>query len=260
MKMSVVDAFTNELFKGNPAAVCFVDQWPTDKLMQNIAMENRFSETAFAIKKADANYDLRWFTPGGEIDLCGHATLATGYLVFQNAAPKDTDTVTFNTQSGALKVTKKGDLYEMAFPSYELKSVPVTDEMEAAFGVRPIEAYLGRDLLAVFANEDQVKKMQPNTKKLKELDGLLQNVTAPGKNYDCVSRSFAPKLNVVEDPVCGSGHCHIIPYWAKKLNKNQITAFQASNRTGILYCDYQGETTKLAGHATLYSTGNLNLK
>ncbi|KRL00794.1 PhzF family phenazine biosynthesis protein [Liquorilactobacillus capillatus] len=260
MKMSVVDAFTNELFKGNPAAVCFVDQWPTDQLMQNIAMENRFSETAFAIKKADANYDLRWFTPGGEIDLCGHATLATGYLVFQNATPKDTDTVTFNTQSGALKVTKKGDLYEMAFPSYKLKSVPVTDEMEAAFGVRPIEAYLGRDLLAVFTNENQVKKMQPNLEKLKHLDGLLQNVTAPGKAYDCVSRSFAPKLNVDEDPVCGSGHCHVIPYWAKKLGKNQIAAFQASERTGTLYCDYQGEITKLAGHATLYSTGNLNLK
>ncbi|MCP9313750.1 PhzF family phenazine biosynthesis protein [Liquorilactobacillus satsumensis] len=259
MKMYVVDAFTDKLFKGNPAAVCFVEKWPTDKLMQNIAMENKFSETAFAIKKTDDNYDLRWFTPGGEIDLCGHATLATGYLVFQTAAPKNSETVTFNTQSGALKVTKKGDLYEMSFPSYGLKPVPVTDEMATAFGVRPVEAYLGRDLLAVFPNEDQVKKMQPDLEKLKHLDGLLQNVTAPGKTYDCVSRSFAPKLNVDEDPVCGSGHCHIIPYWAKKLDKNKITAFQASARTGVLYCDYQGKVTKLGGHATLYSTSQLNL-
>ncbi|MDI6666747.1 PhzF family phenazine biosynthesis protein [Leuconostoc falkenbergense] len=259
MKMYVVDAFTDKMFQGNPAAVCFVDVWPDDELMRNIAMENKFSETAFAIRKSDDYYDLRWFTPGGEIDLCGHATLATGYLVFENSAPKEGNSVTFNTQSGELKVTKNGDLYEMEFPSYEIKSVPVTDDMAEAFGIRPVAAYLGRDLLAIFDSEEQIKNMQPNFEKVKQLDGLLQNVTANGEKYDCVSRSFAPKLNVIEDPVCGSGHCHIIPYWAKKLNKNKIVAFQASERTGIIYGDYQNEVTKLAGHAHLYSIGQLNL-
>ncbi|UQS85956.1 PhzF family phenazine biosynthesis protein (plasmid) [Nicoliella spurrieriana] len=258
MKMYVVDAFTDKLFNGNPAAVCPVNEWPTNQVMQNIAMENRFSETAFMIKRADAEYDLRWFTPGGEIELCGHATLASGYIIFQNDAPKSSDTITFNTQSGPLRVTKKDDLYEMEFPSYELKSVPVTDQMTAAFGVRPTEAYLGRDLLAVFENEEQIRAMQPDLEKLKSLDGLLQNVTALGKDYDCVSRSFAPKLNVPEDPVCGSGHCHIIPYWAKRLGKDELTAFQASQRSGVLYCNYQGTTTKLAGKAVIYSTGDLN--
>lgn len=259
MKMFVVDAFTDVLFKGNPAAVCFVTHWPADQVMQNIAKENRFSETAFAIKKTDVNYDLRWFTPGGEIDLCGHATLATGYVVFQNDAPAHINTITFNTQSGQLRVTQKNDLYEMAFPSYKLDPVPVTDQMTAAFGERPIEAYLGRDLLAVFADEDQITQMTPDQTKLAGLPGLLQNVTAPGKNYDCVSRSFGPKLGVPEDPVCGSGHCHVIPYWAQKLGKNNLVAFQASERTGILYCDYQGEMTMLAGNAVRYSTAELNL-
>ncbi|GAO99988.1 PhzF family phenazine biosynthesis protein [Fructobacillus ficulneus] len=259
MKMYVVDAFTDELFKGNPAAVCFVSQWPEDELMQNIAMENKFSETAFAIKKSDSNYDLRWFTPGGEIDLCGHATLATGYVIFKNDNENQSKSITFNTKSGPLAVTKKDDLYEMDFPSYDLKPVPVTEAMTAAFGVRPIEAYLGRDLLAIFENEDQITSMEPNQEQLKNLDGLLQNVTAPGKEFDCVSRSFAPKLNVAEDPVCGSGHCHIVPYWAQKLGKGKITAFQASDRSGILYCESQEGIVKLAGHASLYSEGNLTI-
>lgn len=259
MKMYVVDAFTNKLFAGNPAAVCVVNEWPSDELMTAIAMENRFSETAFTIKQSADTYDLRWFTPGGEIDLCGHATLATGFVLFQNNVAKNTNTISFNTKSGTLKVTKKADLYELAFPSYKLTPVTVTDEMESACGVRPVEAFLGRDLLLVFENEDQVKNMHPDMEKLQQLDGLLQNVTAPGTDYDCVSRSFAPKLKVPEDPVCGSGHCHIIPYWAHKLNQNKITAFQASKRTGVLHCEYQGEITKLAGNATLYSTGELNL-
>lgn len=259
MKMYVVDAFTDELFQGNPAAVCLVQQWPSDELMKNIAMENRFSETAFAIKKDDENYDLRWFTPGGEIDLCGHATLATGYVIFNVAAPGNSNTINFKTQSGILKVTKKADLYEMVFPAYELKKITVTNEMTDAFGIRPIEAYLGRDLLAVFSNEQEIRNMQPDFQKLKKLDGLLQNVTAPGTEYDSVSRSFGPKLGVSEDPVCGSGHCHIVPYWAKKLGKNNIVAFQASERTGKLYCEYHGETVNLAGHATIYSTGQLDI-
>ena len=260
MKMYVADAFTDQLFHGNPAAVCFVDRWPREELMMKIAMENRFSETAFAIRRTASQYDLRWFTPGGEIDLCGHATLATAFIIFQTAAPEDTDTITFTTtKSGQLTVTKIDDRYEMSFPSYQLKKIAVTDEMTAVFGERPLEAYLGRDLLCVFDNPEKVVTMKPDQKRLAHLPGLLQNVTAPGKQYDCVSRSFAPKLKVPEDPVCGSGHCHIIPYWAKRLGKNQLVAYQASQRDGVLYCTYEGERTKLAGKAVLYSSGQLHL-
>lgn len=262
IKMYIADAFTDELFKGNPAAVCFVDHWLDNELMKQIAKENRFSETAFAIKQSTDHYLLRWCTPGGEIDLCGHATLATAFIIFNEDAPKDSSTITFTTQkSGDLTVTKQGDRYAMTFPSYQLKSVDVTPGMTAAFGVKPQEAYLGRDLLCVFAKATDVTEMQPDQAKLKKLPGLLQNVTAPGRDkFDCVSRSFAQKLDVPEDPVCGSGHCHIIPYWAKRLGRNQLTAYQASSRGGILYCNYQGENTVLAGKAVLYANSELHIK
>ncbi|WEV54369.1 PhzF family phenazine biosynthesis protein [Leuconostocaceae bacterium ESL0723] len=260
MQYYVVDAFTDQLFHGNPAGVCLVDTWPSDELMLNIAKENRFSETAFAIKNDDSHYQLRWFTPGGEIDLCGHATLAAAFIIFRQDPPQDTDTLGFATQSGELRVTQKGDLYEMAFLSYDLKPVPVTDEMTAAFGAQPVEAYLGRDLLAVFDDPKTVRQMEPDQEKMAGLEGLLQNVTAPGdEDFDAVSRSFAPKLAVDEDPVCGSGHCHIVPYWAKRLGKNDIKAFQASDRTGVLYCEYDGDTTKLAGQAVLYAEGEIKI-
>ena len=252
-KSYVVDAFTDEIFKGNPAAVMFLPKYPNDTLMQNIAMENKLSETAFAVKQDSTHYDLRWFTPGGEIDLCGHATLATGFLVFKFAAPENSNTVTFNTQGGELTVTKKDDLYEMNFPSYDLKQVPVTEEMTTAFGKQPAEAYMGRDLLCVFPDGTDIEQLNPDMDKLNQLDGLLQHATVASDKYDCASRSFAPKLAVPEDPVCGSGHCHIVPYWAKRLRKNHLTAYQASPRSGVLYCDYQGDRTLLSGKAVLYS-------
>ncbi|GEP25283.1 MAG: PhzF family phenazine biosynthesis protein [Lentilactobacillus diolivorans] len=255
MKSYIVDAFTSKLFQGNPAAVCLLDSWPKDDLMQKIAMENNLSETAFCVKEVNG-YRLRWFTPGGEIDLCGHATLATGYVIM-NFVDKDNDHVTFHTLSGDLTVTKNADLYEMNFPSYDLKPVPVTKEMTDAIGVKPLAAYMGRDLVCVLNTPDQVINAAPDLKKVNQLDGLLLHITAPGDQYDSVSRSFAPKLAVDEDPVCGSGHCHLVPYWAKRLGKNQITAFQASKRSGVLYCDYQGARTMISGKATLYSIGEV---
>lgn len=256
-KSYVVDAFTDKVFKGNPAAVLFLSKYPSDQLMQNIAMENKLSETAFAVKQDATHYDLRWFTPGGEIDLCGHATLATGFLVFKYAAPETGDTVTFKTQSGDLTVTKKGELYEMDFPSYDLKQVPVTAEMTQAFGSQPETAYLGRDLLCVFPDGTDIEQLNFNMDKLSQLDGLLQHATVASDKYDCTSRSFAPKLSVPEDPVCGSGHCHIVPYWAKRLGKNKLTAYQASPRSGTLYCNYQGARTLLSGKAALYSVSEI---
>ena len=195
---------------------------------------------------------MRWFTPGGEIDLCGHATLACGYVIM-NFYDKKTENVVFTTLSGDLSVHKKGELYEMDFPAYDLKKVEITDEMIQAIGATPTEAYVARDLLCIFDKAEIVKNLQPDMEKLKQLQGLLLQVTAKGENTDCISRSFAPKLNIAEDPVCGSGHCHIVPYWSKKLQKNDIVAYQASERGGTLYCSIVGDRIKMAGKAALYS-------
>lgn len=257
LKQFVVDAFTDAVFKGNPAAVCILPEQISDTLMQNIAKENNLSETAFAIKSRD-HYELRWFTPGGEIDLCGHATLACAF-VLMNYYEQETAQIIFSTKSGTLTVKKKEDLYEMDFPAYHLQPVPVTAEMIDAVGAVPREAYLGRDLLCVFENAAAVRELKPDMEALKQLDGLLLQATASGdgKEFDCVSRSFAPKLNVAEDPVCGSGHCHIIPYWSRRLGKETLTAYQASPRGGILYCRLDGDRVILAGKAVRYSQAEL---
>lgn len=255
MKCYHVDAFAEKVFEGNPAAVCVLDKYPSDALMQKIAGENNLSETAFAVKEGEG-YHLRWFTPGGEIDLCGHATLGTAYVLFR-FFEKDASSITFQTMSGALTVLKKGNLLKMDFPAYELKQIPVTPAMEDAFGVAITEAWLGRDLLCVTENAEAIPTLTPNQAKLMELDGLLQHITAKGKEYDSVSRTFAPKLAVAEDPVCGSGHCHIVPLWAKKLGKERLVARQASKRGGTLYCEMQGDRLSLAGTAVLYSIADL---
>ena len=255
MKCYHVDAFAEKVFEGNPAAVCVLDKYPSDALMQKIAGENNLSETAFAVKEG-AGYHLRWFTPGGEIDLCGHATLGTAYVLFR-FFEKDADSITFQTLSGALTVLKKGELLEMDFPAYELKQIPVTPAMEDAFGVKITEAWMGRDLLCVTENADAIPTLTPDQTKLMALDGLLQHITARGKEYDSVSRTFAPKLAVAEDPVCGSGHCHIVPLWAQKLGKEKLVARQASKRGGTMYCEMHGDRLSLAGTAVLYSIADL---
>ena len=255
MKQYVVDAFTDRVFGGNPAAVCVMDQWLPEEIMLKITKENNLSETAFAVKQGDG-YKLRWFTPGGEIDLCGHATLATAYVIM-NFITQNTQSLSFSTLSGALTVVKQHDVYEMDFPAYALKPVEVTEAMARAIGAKPKAAYLGRDLLCIMQDENTVRNLAPDMEQLKELDGLLLHATAGGSDADCVSRSFAPKLNVNEDPVCGSGHCHIAPYWAKALNKTQIVAYQASERGGTLYCHIHGDRVKLAGKAALYSVADI---
>ena len=241
----IVDAFTDTVFKGNPAAVCLLDEWLSDNTLQNIAKENNLSETAFTVKK-NGYYDLRWFTPGGEIDLCGHATLATAFVLFQ-FKEKEAENLTFATQSGELVVTKKAEYYELNFPVYSMHQVPVTSEMEEAIGVRPLEAWIGNDVISA----------TPDFDKVKALDGLLLNITAKGSKYDTVTRSFAPKLSIKEDPVCGSGHCHVIPLWAKKLGQEEFRAYQASKRSGHLICRLEGDRLYLAGKAALYSRGEI---
>lgn len=255
MRQYVVDAFTSRVFSGNPAAVCVTDKWPDEELMRNIAKENNFSETAFAVKDGDA-YRLRWFTPGGEIDLCGHATLATACVILRFYEP-DWDSVIFETLGGALRVKRDGNLYEMDFPAYEYKAVPVTESMTAALGVRPAEAYLSRDLLMVLNSGEVLKSLTPDMERLKKLEGVLAIVTAQGRNYDCVSRVFAPKLRIPEDPVTGSAHCMIAPYWTEKLGKRIISAFQASERTGKLVCSVEGDRVLIKGSAAVYSSAEL---
>ena len=255
MKQFVVDAFTDEVFKGNPAAVCIMDDWISEELMQNIAIENNLSETSFAVKQGNS-YTIRWFTPGGEVDLCGHATLATAFVIL-NYYEEERMEVHFRMDNTSLIVKQKNDLYEMEFPAYELKPVSVTAAMEDALGASVREAFMARDLLCVLDDEQTVQNLTPDFEKIKQIDGLLVHVTARGRETDCVSRSFAPKLAVAEDPVCGSGHCHIIPYWANRLNKDQLVAYQASRRGGTLYCRCEGKKIYMAGKAALFSIDEL---
>lgn len=258
MRQYVVDAFTNKLFAGNPAAVCVMEEWPANELMMSIAGENNLSETAFVVREGDG-WHLRWFTPGGEIDLCGHATLATAFVLME-CLKVGGNAVVFDTLGGALSVERCGNVFWMDFPAYELIEVPVSDAMEKALGARPDHAYIGRDLLCVFDEPGKVEGIQPEFDAMMELDGLLCHVTGPGSGaYDCVSRSFAPKLNVAEDPVCGSGHCHIAPYWANHLAKEKLTAWQASKRGGELFCKVRDGRVELGGSAVLFSIDELQV-
>ncbi|MBR3201573.1 MAG: PhzF family phenazine biosynthesis protein [Mogibacterium sp.] len=256
MKQYIVDAFTDKPFAGNPAAVCVMDRWPSEASMMKLAMENNLSETAFIVKE-DEGYHLRWFTPGSEIELCGHATLASAYVILNFVEP-ESSSVSFNTMSGVLTVKRKGDLYEMDFPTYDLKEIPVTDDMEKAFGVRPVKAVLGLDLVCVFDNEDQVRNMQPDQGMLMKIEGRLQNATAAGSEVDCVSRSFAPKVAIAEDPVCGSAHCQIADYWSQVIGKKEILAYQASKRGGYLYCELKDNgRIAISGKAALVAISEI---
>ena len=208
--------------------------------------------------KADDMYHLRWFTPNGEIDLCGHATLATAFVYLSYIIPNEKQIV-FETLSGKLTVTLHNDLYSMDFPAYTLKKVPVTSEMEDALGVAVLEAYMGRDLLCIVYSKEKVHAITPDFEKIKKLDGLLLHVSAKGDKVDCISRTFAPKCNILEDPVCGSGHCHITPYWANVLQKNEIIAYQDSFRGGYLYTQSKGDRVELSGKAVLFSKSEIYL-
>ena len=256
MRQYIVDAFTDKPFSGNPAAVCVMDRWPSEASMMKLAMENNLSETAFLVKEGE-DYRLRWFTPGTEVTLCGHATLAAAFVVMNHVEPAR-DAVRFNTLSGPLTVKRRDGVYEMDFPTYELKEIPVTEDMVRAFGVRPVKAVLGMDLICVFAREEEVRNMNPDQGLLAGLPGRLQNATARGTDDDCVSRSFCPKLAVPEDPVCGSAHCQIADYWAGVLGRKTIRACQASRRGGRLLCELRGNgRIAISGAAVLVAVSEI---
>ncbi|ADU29512.1 PhzF family phenazine biosynthesis protein [Evansella cellulosilytica] len=256
MKYFVVDAFADKIFEGNPAGVCIMNDWISDELMQKIAMENNLSETAFAVKDADY-YQLRWFAPGGEVNLCGHATLATAFVIL-NYYEKQLDSVKFNTISGELTVNKQDDLYELDFPSVPSEEISITDQMINALGTVPKEAWLNRDLVFILESEEEVKNVNPDFALLERLpDGLGVCVTAEGSKFDFVSRAFFPKLKVNEDPVTGSLHCSLIPLWTIRLGKEEMVARQISTRGGTLYCKHEDTRVKIAGRAALYSIAEL---
>ncbi|MDT8862863.1 PhzF family phenazine biosynthesis protein [Alkalihalobacillus sp. MEB130] len=259
MKYFVVDAFAEKVFEGNPAGVCIMNDWISDELMQKIAIENNLSETAFAVKEV-GHYRLRWFTPGGEINLCGHATLATAFIIL-NYYEKQLNTVKFNTISGELTVNKQDDLYELDFPSVPSEEIAVTNQMISALGIVPKETYLNRDLVFILESEEDVRNVSPDFAQLEKLpEGLGVCVTAKGSEFDFVSRAFFPKLKVNEDPVTGSLHCSLIPFWAKRLEKQELVARQLSSRGGTLYCKHEDTRVKMAGKAVLYSVAELTVE
>jgi len=253
-----VDAFTDKVFGGNPAAVCLLDRWPEDNIMQAIAAENNLSETAFLVG-GGADYDLRWFTPALEIDLCGHATLASAYVIFNFLEPKLT-AVRFQTASGELRVGREGDLLVMDFPTRRAKQTGVVTGLADALGAEPEEVYGARDILAVFATETLVRTLAPDFAALEKIkDAFAVIVTAPGDTVDFVSRFFAPKAGIPEDPVTGSAHCTLVPYWSARLGKQKLHALQVSARGGELFCADKGERVSMAGRAVLYAQGELAL-
>jgi len=252
-----IDAFTNELFRGNPAAVCPLEEWIDDHIMQKIARENNLSETAFFIKKGDL-YELRWFTPEFEIDLCGHATLAAAYVIFEYLE-KNLNEIGFDTKSGKLKVVKKNTLLSMVFPSREGDKCDITKELVEALGKKPLELYRSRDYMAVFEKEEDIINLNPDMEKLKKLNVFGIIVTSKGNDIDFVSRYFIPDSVIGEDPVTGSSHCTLIPYWRKVLNKDKFVARQLSDRSGILYCRDLGDKVEISGEAIFYLEGYINI-
>lgn len=255
----VVDAFTDHIFAGNPAAVCVMEQFLPDEMLQNIAIENNLSETAFVVPKGEG-YQLRWFTPGREVDLCGHATLGTSFVLANFCAPAK-QVFTFETLSGRLTVQRRDNLFEMDFPSRPPEPVAVTEAMVRAVGLTPQKAYLSRDLMLVLEDEQQVRNFQPDFAAISQVpEGMGLFITAPSREYDFVSRTFFPKIKVNEDPVCGSAHCNLIPYWSKRLGKKKMVAYQASPRGGVLYCEDAGERVKISGQAVLYAESVLHIE
>lgn len=250
-----IDAFTDKVFRGNPAAVCPLDSWLTDTDLQAIAEENNLSETAFYVP-AEVGFHLRWFTPKAEVDLCGHATLAAAYVIF-NFSDYTENIVNFKTRSGKLTVTKSNDLLVMDFPSQPGKPCETPRLLIEGLGNEPVEVLSSEDYLAVFENEDDVIALKPNFDALSKLDQRGVIVTAEGENVDFVSRFFAPRYGINEDPVTGSAHCALTPYWAGRLNKTKLSAKQVSTRTGTLECELKGDRVFLSGKAVDYMKGTI---
>jgi len=264
MKYYVVDVFTDRLFSGNPAGVCLLDSWPADETLQNIAAENNLSETAFLVK-IDGGYNLRWFTPTLEIDLCGHATMGAAFILFDEAE-RSARELRFSTLSGVLTVTRGGDeRLWMDFPAWSAEPAPNYPALAKAFGTDRFETYKAADLMAVLESGDEIGRLRPDFEALKKVEaeaGMPDNsfgviITAPGQDCDFVSRYFAPNAGVDEDPVTGRSHCLLTPYWSKRLGRPKMTARQLSRRGGLLWVEDFGERVKIGGRVKLYLSGDI---
>jgi PhzF family phenazine biosynthesis protein len=259
MKRSIyqVDAFASEVFKGNPAAVCILEQWPDVSLMQKIANENNLSETAFAVP-VGACYEIRWFTPEMEVELCGHATLASAHVLF-NHLDYEGDHICFESiHSGRLNVKRKDELLTLDFPVDKMEEMVVPELIVTALMTPPLKAFRGKtDFMFVYASESEIASMEPDFGLLAQVGGRGVIVTAPGNDVDFVSRFFAPQTGINEDPVTGSAHTSLTPYWARVLGKKRLTASQLSARGGELVCEEKGERVEISGHAITYMIGEI---
>lgn len=257
LPLYIVDAFTATLFRGNPAAVCPLATWLPDALMQTIAAENNLAETAFLVPEG-SGWELRWFTPLVEIDLCGHATLASAFILArERPAQKE---FRFQTRSGELIVTRNGDIFTLDFPARELQALPLQPAVDAALGARVLSlTNAANTWIAELEDERTVQTLQPDPRAVAALGCRAVSVTARGQSCDFVSRFFAPKMGIDEDPVTGSAHCGLVPFWATRLGKNAFSARQLSRRGGELACELRGARVLMSGHAVLYSTATMHL-
>lgn len=251
-----VDAFASKPFQGNPAGVCPLAKWLDEATMQNIAAENNLAETAFFVPRGD-EYELRWFAPAVEIDLCGHATLASAFILFSELGRRG-DTVRFHSKSGALAVTRTGDILTLDFPSRPPKPCVVPEALIRGLGKKSAEILKARDYFALFETAEEIRSLKPDFALLGTLDEKVI-VTAPGVDCDFVSRFFAPTVGVPEDPVTGSAHCTLIPYWSARLKKTKLFARQLSKRGGELFCEFAGDRVGIGGKAVLYSRGQIEI-
>jgi PhzF family phenazine biosynthesis protein len=259
IKLYQVDAFAEKIFAGNPAAVCPLNDWLPEQVMQDIAMENNLAETAFFVKKDD-RYEIRWFTPSVEVDLCGHATLASAYVLFNHENHRGDSITFYSHRSGILTVKKEHQQLTLDFPVDVLKQIEITDEHWTAFGVKPKELYRGKtDFMMVFENESQIKNLKPDFKLLNNMDCRGVIVTAKGDTVDFVSRFFAPQSGIDEDPVTGSAHTSLTPYWSTKLGKKTLSAIQLSRRRGMLSCTDNSDRILISGQAKLYLKGEIQV-
>jgi len=257
LKIYQVDAFTDKLFGGNPAAICPLKEWPSDELLQNIAMENNLAETAFYVRRGD-EYQIRWFTPKVEVDLCGHATLAVAYVLF-NYEKHTGYVIHFHSpRSGKLIVTKQDGYLTLNFPTDVYEKVELSQDLINGFDILPTHALKGKtDYVLVYESESQVKNIKPNLSHISKLEGRGVMITAKGDNIDFVSRFFAPQSGIDEDPVTGSAHTTRAPYWSNELGKTELTAIQLSARKGYLHCKVLGDRVEISGHAKLYLVGEI---
>lgn len=260
IKIFQVDAFTDTLFKGNPAAVCVLDKWLDDGLMQSIGAENNLAETAFIVPTGD-KFGIRWFTPSVEVDLCGHATLASAYVIFNHLGYVGDEIIFNSPRSGILKVKRTSELLSLDFPADIIKPISQNQIIIDGIGVKPSELLKGKtDYIAVLDSEQEVINVIPKFDVISKLDGRGLIVTAPGTDCDFVSRFFGPQSGIDEDPVTGSAHTSLTPYWAKRLNKKILKAKQLSKRGGVLYCIDNGDRTVISGNAKLFLIGEIYIK